>query len=118
MKHTVLIVEDETELREMLRDLLELEGFDVVVASDGGEALLLLPQIEHVCLVLLDLLMPGMNGWDFFTSLKTSPVYVATPIIVTTSVPRKAPAGADAVISKPLDIDRVLSTVQKYCAAA
>jgi CheY-like chemotaxis protein len=118
MKHTVLVVEDETELREMLRDLLQLEGFDVVVASDGGEALSLLPQIEHVCLVLLDLLMPGMNGWDFFAALKTSPTYAATPIVVTTSVPRRAPAGANAVISKPLDVERVLSTVQKYCAAA
>src|SRR5579859_6212625 len=118
MKHTVLIVEDETEQREMLRDLLELEGFDVVVASDGGEALSRLPQIDHLCMVLLDLLMPGMNGWDFFDAMRASPAHAATPIVVTTSVPRGAPAGANAVISKPLDVDRVLSTVQKYCIAA
>jgi CheY-like chemotaxis protein len=116
MKHTVLVVEDDVDLREMLRDLLELEGFHTVGASEGGEALSALPTIEHVCVVVLDLLMPGMNGWDFFDALKSSPHYAETPVIVTTSAPNRAPAGATAVMAKPVDVERLLAAVQAYCA--
>jgi CheY-like chemotaxis protein len=115
--HTLLIVEDEADLREMLRDYLELHGFQVMAAGDGGEALSLISSVEHLCLVILDLIMPGMNGWDFFSQLKSSPALSATPVIVATSVPSRAPPGAVAVLRKPLDPDKLLALVRKYCAA-
>lgn len=65
MNHTILVVEDEKELREMMCEALELNGYTVVTAVEGQTALDAIARIEHLCLVLLDLLMPGMNGWDF-----------------------------------------------------
>ena len=63
--HTVLVVEDEQDLREMMRDALELNGYAVVTAEHGQDALAKIAEIEHLCVVILDLLMPVMNGWDF-----------------------------------------------------
>ena len=59
MTHTVLVVEDEQHLREMIRDALELNGYAVVTAEHGEDALTKLAEIEHPCLVILDLLMPA-----------------------------------------------------------
>ena len=115
--HTLLIVEDEEDLREMLRDALERRGFHVVTASNGQEALAAIPQIKHLCLVLLDLFMPEMNGWDFFDALKSKLDWQKIPVIITTSAPDRAPAGADRVLQKPLSLDRVVAAVQEFCAA-
>jgi len=117
MKHTVLVVEDEEDLRELMRVMLEHAGFSVVVAREGNEALTLAKTAEHVCIVLLDLLMPGMNGWDFFEAFKAVPAFASTPVIITTSAPSRAPADATLVMSKPIDIDRLLSEVRLRCAA-
>ena len=73
MVHTVLVVEDEEELREMMREALEMNGYAVATAHEGQEALEAIAEIEHLCLVLLDLLMPGMNGWDFFMKMRERP---------------------------------------------
>jgi CheY-like chemotaxis protein len=117
MKHTLLIVEDEEDLREMLRDALERRGFHVATAANGQEALAMSPQIEHICLVLLDLFMPEMNGWDFFEAIKSRKEFKDVPVIITTSAPNRAPAGATRVMKKPLSLDRVVSAVQEFCAA-
>jgi CheY-like chemotaxis protein len=117
MKHTLLIVEDEEDLREMLRDALERRGFHVVTAANGQEALAVIPQIEHLCLVLLDLFMPEMNGWDFFDAMKARKELEQIPVIITTSAPNRAPVGATRVMQKPLSLDRVISAVQEFCAA-
>src|SRR5262245_9174463 len=98
MTHTVLIVEDEKELREMLCEALELNGYNVVPAIEGGAALKALERIDHVCLVLLDLLMPGMNGWDFFAQMRSQPKYATVPVIVHSSVAGSAPQGATRVL--------------------
>ena len=117
MKHTLLIVEDEEDLREMLRDALERRGFHVATAANGQEALAMVPQIEHICLVLLDLFMPEMNGWDFFEAIKSRKEFENVPVIITTSAPNRAPTGATRVMQKPLSLDRVVSAVQEFCAA-
>jgi CheY-like chemotaxis protein len=116
MNHTVLIVEDEEELRETIREALELNGYDVVAASDGIAALEAMEKIEHICMVLLDLFMPRMNGWDFFTELRTRPALADVPVIVHSSAANQAPAGVTRVLQKPLPFDRLLSVVREYCA--
>ena len=116
MSHTVLVVEDEKELRETMRDALELHGYTVVAAEDGLAALTELDRIEHLCMVLLDLIMPRMNGWDFLAQLRARPALADTPVIVHSSAPNQAPAGATRVLQKPLALDRLLSVVSEYCA--
>jgi CheY-like chemotaxis protein len=115
MTHTVLVIEDEEDLREMMRDALELNGYAVATAHDGGEALTELARIEHPCLVILDLLMPGMNGWDFFATMRQRPELASVPVVVHSSAPSRAPAGVNRVLKKPVELDRLLSVVQEYC---
>jgi CheY-like chemotaxis protein len=114
--HTVLVVEDEKELREMMREVLELNGYSVVTAVEGQAALEAIDRIEHLCLVLLDLLMPGMNGWDFFKEMRGRSKYAAVPVIVHSSSPAGAPQGATRVLKKPLEIERLLDVVREFCA--
>jgi two-component system chemotaxis response regulator CheY len=117
MPHTVLLVEDEEDLRETLREALELNGYAVVAAPDGQAALDELEHIEHVCMILLDLFMPRMNGWDFLTHLRAHPRLSALPVIVHTSAPTQAPPSATRVMQKPMQLERLLSVVQEFCAA-
>jgi CheY-like chemotaxis protein len=115
--HTVLLIEDEEELREGMRDALEFDGYTVLAAADGQAALDQLARIDHVSLVLLDLLMPGMNGWDFFAKIRSLPAYAAVPVVVHSSVPSRAPQGVTRVLQKPLKFQQLLAVVREFCAA-
>ena len=116
MSHTILVVEDEVDQREMLREALELSGYAVVVAKDGKDALNKVSGIESLSLVILDLLMPEMNGWDFVEQLRTRPEFATVPIIVHSSARGPAPATVARVLTKPFPFDRLLATVREYCA--
>jgi len=115
MSHTVLVVEDEEDLREMVRDGLELSGYNVVTATDGQDALDKLASIEHLCLVLLDLLMPSMNGWDFLDRLRQRADLASVPIVVHSSATTRAPAGVARVLQKPVPFEDLLAVVQEHC---
>jgi CheY-like chemotaxis protein len=115
--HTVLIVEDEEDLREMMREALELKGYRVVTAHEGQDALDKLAGIEQLCLVLLDLLMPGMNGWEFFEKMRERPELAQVPVIVHSSASNRAPVGVTRVLQKPILFDRLISVVGEYCAS-
>jgi CheY-like chemotaxis protein len=116
MTHTVLVVEDEEDLREMIREALELNGYSVVTAAEGREALDHLARVENVCLVLLDLLMPGMNGWEFFEEVRRHPQFLSLPVVVHSSASTRAPAGVTRVLQKPLMLESLLRVVREYCA--
>jgi CheY-like chemotaxis protein len=116
MTHTVLLVEDEDDLRDTMRDALEFNGYAVVAARDGQEALEELDRIEHICVVLLDLIMPRMNGWDFFARLRERNALADVPVIIHSSTPNQAPPGATRVLSKPLAFNQLLAVVREYCA--
>jgi CheY-like chemotaxis protein len=113
--HTVFLVEDEAELRDMMREALELNGYSVVTAEEGQQALAKLSAIQNLCLVILDLVMPGMNGWDFFNEMRRRAEFGSVPVVIYTSSPGRAPAGATRVLQKPMTFDRLLSTVREYC---
>ena len=115
MKHTVLLVEDEEDLRELMRDALEAHGYEVVAARDGREALAVIPRIGHLCVVLLDLLMPTMNGWDFYAAMRARPELAKIPVVIHTSAPEKAPQGVTRVLAKPTRIDQLFAIVAELC---
>jgi CheY-like chemotaxis protein len=118
MGHTVLVVEDEEDLREMMREALELSGYSVVTAINGRDALDKIPSIDRLCLVLLDLLMPDMNGWEFFEVWCQRAELASVPVVVHSSAPGQAPAGVTRVLQKPLLLERLLTVVGEYCAPA
>ena len=117
VSHTVLVVEDEEDLREMMREALELNGYSVATAEDGHQALERLATIKQLCLVLIDLLMPGMNGWDFFQELRRRSELDHVPVVVYSSVASRAPDGVTRILQKPLTFGELLSTVREDCAA-
>lgn len=117
MPHTLLLVEDEEELRETMREALELSGYTVVAARDGQEALEELDRIGRVCVVFLDLVMPRMNGWDFFAKMRERPELAGVPVIVHTSSPAEAPAGATRVLKKPVPLELLLAVAAAYCGS-
>ena len=114
-KSVVLVVEDEKESRDTLRELLELEGYKVETAVNGQEALdTLASNGERICIMLLDLFMPVMDGWQVIDQLKADGRLSSTQVVIITSAPYRAPAGLP-VFQKPLDLDKVMSAVQRLC---
>jgi CheY-like chemotaxis protein len=116
MSKRVLLVDDEEDIRETLRDLLEDQGFAVEVACNGREALELLRDRDHApfCFVLLDLMMPVMDGWELLDAIAADSALAGLTIYISTSIPDRAPLGRP-VLPKPLDVRRLLAEVRLAC---
>ena len=116
---TILIVEDDSDVRESLAVFLEGEGYSVVEAEHGKEALRCLRSSTDFCLILLDLFMPVMNGWAFRAEQLRDPALATIPVIVISAdagTPQKATAlGAVDSMVKPIEFDRLLQAVTSYC---
>jgi CheY-like chemotaxis protein len=108
VKRTVLVVDDETEVRESLEDVLRDEGYTVLGAANGQEALALLPRLERPCAILLDIIMPVMSGREFYQALRADPRFADVPVLVSTSDPSRCPNGVPSV-TKPVSVARLLS---------
>src|SRR5882724_7107787 len=116
---TVLVVDDDVEIREALRDVLEAQGYEVAVARDGLEALGLLRTSPLPCLILLDLMMPIMDGHEFLKQQKQDPALADVPVVIITAGRhlRSSSGIIDAcdVLHKPFAREKLLSTVQQFC---
>lgn len=112
----VVVVEDEEDTRELLQELLEGRGYRVVTAQDGVEALAVLRSTGLVCFVLLDLMMPTLDGFGVLTALAADPGLSRLRVCISTSAPDKAPPGL-MCLPKPLDIERLFAVVDDHCAA-
>jgi two-component system OmpR family response regulator len=109
----ILVVDDDDSVRNSLMEVLVLEGFSVPGAANGEEALAILEK-EHIDLVMLDLNMPRLNGWDTFERLVER--WPLLPIIIVTARPNQlflaANCGAGALLEKPIDIPVMLSAIR------
>ncbi len=103
----VLLVDDDSDFRTVLRELLEEEGCSVLEAENGRHALELLDSFLPD-LILMDLMMPEMNGWELFDALQKRAELAAIPVAVLSAVSRMRPSGAVQVISKPIDLPNLL----------
>jgi CheY-like chemotaxis protein len=110
---TVLIVDDEPELRDTLRDVLQDEGYAVAVASNGKEALAALPSLRRPCAIILDIIMPVLSGRDFYQAMRADPRFADIPVLISTSDPSRAPAGVP-VMRKPINLGRLVATVDSF----
>jgi two-component system, OmpR family, response regulator CpxR len=109
---TVLLVEDDRELAETLRDLLIEDHYTVLTAGNGREALDILRKAEpKPMLIVLDLMMPVMSGWELMDVLKSDPELSSIPVIVTTACATRIPSGARQVFNKPLPLDAFLEAI-------
>ena len=110
----VLIVEDEDDIREVVANALEQEGFQVYQAETGARALELLKEMPHPSLILADLMMPVMSGWDLIKALSQDDRLATLPVVVISAVDHAAPQGFRR-IKKPFDIDELVRIVGELC---
>ncbi len=117
---TIFIVEDDSDTREMLGRFLELEGFAVESAANGAQALNRLSGGVRANLILLDLMMPVMDGWQFRKEQIRRAELADIPVIVVSAAGRDRleRIDADAYLSKPVDLEELLKRVSQYCRPA
>jgi CheY-like chemotaxis protein len=114
--HSVLIIEDEEFIRENLQLFLELEGYSVLTAGNGQEGLGYLRKMTPPCLILLDLLMPVMDGREFLEAKATEKSLSSIPVCVVSGVASRPDLpGVAAFVPKPIDLKRLLEVIRHYC---
>ena len=118
----ILIVDDDEDIRDAVRTILEDEGYSTLEASEGREALSMLERPGmRPSMLLLDLMMPTMDGWQLRARLRENPALASIPIVIMTAHAAFLRAVANAtpdtpVLPKPIDIERLLELVATYSA--
>ena len=107
----VLVVDDETNMRFMMRMILETEGYEVTEAHHGGVALERVKE-ERPDLVVVDLVMPVMSGHELIDHLRADEETADIPIIVVSAGPTEAVTGVDAVLRKPFELDTLVDAAR------
>jgi DNA-binding response OmpR family regulator len=119
---TIVYVDDDLELTRMVTDLLEEEGYAVLTESDG-EAGLETIIVEQPDLVILDVMMPGLTGWEIVRYLRSKTVFDKTPVLMLTGIGERMNAmtaplyGATDHLDKPFDPDELLARVRALLPA-
>jgi CheY-like chemotaxis protein len=114
--HSILLVDDDPEILEMTEALFRLEGYSVITAANGLVALAKVDGGLRPCVVLLDLMMPQMNGYQFMDELRARKLIEQVPVLVfTAAAVRTPPVGALMVLEKPLDVEGLVKTVASVC---
>jgi CheY-like chemotaxis protein len=119
MAATILVVDDDWMNREMLQAHLEYAGLRVLLAHNGPKALEIAAS-DPPDIVLLDVRMPGMDGYEVCAALKSSPKTQHIPVLLTTAMEdeesksRGIEAGADDFVSKPFEVDQMLAQIQRF----
>jgi CheY-like chemotaxis protein len=117
----ILVVEDNDDIRDAISEALELEGFSVETARNGKEGLAKLRKSTAPTLVLLDLMMPVMNGWEFLdaqkkdSSLSAHRVVTISAVDPSISIEDPTPLDTDGAIRKPLSLESIWLEVRKHC---
>jgi CheY-like chemotaxis protein len=117
-KQSILVVDDDIRALDALAELLKTSGYRVRQAQNGQEALEAAKSSSPPALILLDLSMPVMDGWEFMRRQRLEPSIAHIPVVVITALVSAVPAGAKAFISKPIDVNRLMRLVQTYCSEA
>ena len=120
VRHGVLVVEDDSDIRDAVIEILEAQGYAASGAGHGAEALAKLRNgHQTTCLILLDMMMPVMDGWSFCEEREKDPALASIPLVVVSAVawndPRNAAVRAVEHLRKPLDVTKLLAIVERYC---
>ncbi len=111
----ILLVEDDLDIRELVTEILIEEGFSVIAVADGAQAIALTKTITP-CLILTDLMMPGMSGWDFINFLDKNKIWEQVPTVAMTADGTDAKFKRHvAFLKKPVHIEDVLRVCHKHC---
>ncbi|MCB0213072.1 MAG: response regulator, partial [Anaerolineae bacterium] len=114
--NVVLVIDDDASVRDLMQRFLSREGFGVVTASAGDIGIQLARELKPVA-ITLDVMMPGLDGWAVLTRLKSDPELADIPVVMLTMVDDKNigyALGASDYLTKPIDRDRLIKTLQRY----
>jgi CheY-like chemotaxis protein len=120
MKRTVLLVDDDTRNIFALSSVLERRGMEVLTATTGREALAVLNSRSDVAIVLMDIMMPGMDGYETIHSIRATPKFRRMPILALTAKAMKGDrekcleAGASDYLAKPVNVEQLLSALRMW----
>jgi CheY-like chemotaxis protein len=118
-RYRVLVVDDDADVRDLLAAVLKSEGYEVLTAENGAAALSVLRETLPD-LIVLDLMMPVMNGWEFRETQRAYPEYAAIPVVCLSghhaAHAHAAALGISECIQKPLDVDYLVEVVRRLCA--
>ncbi len=114
----VLIVDDDPDLLEATSFALEGEGFGIETARHGEEALQQLRVGKRPAIVLLDLMMPVMNGWQFLEEVAKVPSFKAIPVVVLTAAVRVEVSGAVEILHKPVELEMLIGVIERHARGA
>ena len=112
----VLVVDDEPGIRDSLVDVIEALCCSAITAADGAEALAVL-ETHRPCLIILDLLMPGLSGLELLAEMRKQPELAAVPVVISTSAPHLAPPDLP-VLPKPINIRATWDCIRRSCRCA
>jgi CheY-like chemotaxis protein len=114
---SILIIEDDLAIQQMMRDVLELEGYQVATATDGSVGIAKLKTLPaRPSVILLDMMMPGMNGWEFLDFQRNDSRFAAIPVIVCSAYAESAKSVKPAaVIEKPVQLKTLMNAVKAFC---
>jgi CheY-like chemotaxis protein len=116
-RKSVLVVDDDIDNREVMALILRRQGYTVIEAADGETALAELRRADTPSLIILDLMMPRMNGWEFLSCQRAEPRLAAIPVLLISAgvmlEQEVTDAGAAAGLRKPLVLDELIATVQR-----
>lgn len=116
----IFIIEDDADLRETMKDLLEMEGFSVATAENGREGMALFERNGKPCLIVLDLMMPVMNGWEFLETMQRDQqaLLAQTQVAVVSAAAEMAGLQHQygcSVLRKPVNVDRLFALARAAC---
>jgi len=112
---TVLLAEDDQDIRDVVQEVLEERGYDVIPARTGRQALDFLATADvdaRPDVVILDLMMPIVTGWQVLEEIRQRPDLENIPVIILTAVSQDMPTGVTAVLRKPFNIDELLALIR------
>jgi CheY-like chemotaxis protein len=115
----IMVVDDDIDIVETVRDILVEGGFEVVTAGNGREALELIQEIQRPCVILLDLMMPVMSGGEFLAALRGTQQLAQVPVVVISAWASEAARIRDQVqgfVRKPMSLKSLLEVANHFCA--
>lgn len=113
---SVLIVEDDESIRTILSEIIQDEGYQVFTAENGAAGLKILDSIPRPCLILLDFMMPVMNGKEFMEKKRQNDLIAAIPVVLVSAFEDRSKAiGAVGFVRKPIDFDCLMKLLTCYC---
>jgi CheY-like chemotaxis protein len=112
----VLVVDDEPDIRETLREAVEMAGCTAILAANGEDALKLMTS-RRPCMVIVDLMMPVMTGLELLQAMQQVPALADLPVVISTSAPRRAPPGLP-ILPKPIDLSALWRWMRQNCSCS